>query len=56
MRADGGDADELLSRFSDAGIDVKALADQLQAEGAASFVEAWNDLIQRIAAQSASLA
>jgi transaldolase len=56
MRADGGDADGLLSRFSDAGIDVKALADQLQAEGAASFVEAWNDLIQRIAAQSASLA
>ena len=56
MRADGGDADQLLSKFSDAGIDVKALADQLQTEGATSFVEAWNDLIQRIAAQSASLA
>ncbi|MGO9343477.1 MAG: transaldolase [Acidimicrobiales bacterium] len=55
MPADGGKADELLSEFADAGIDVKALADQLQAEGAKSFVDAWNDLIKRIAAQSASL-
>ena len=49
------ESDELLSKFAAAGIDVKALADQLQAEGAKSFVEAWNDLIQRIEAQSSSL-
>jgi transaldolase len=55
MPADGGGADELMSQFAGAGIDVKALADQLQAEGAKSFVDAWNDLIQRIATQSASL-
>jgi transaldolase len=55
MPADGGNTDDLMSRFTDAGIDIKALADQLQTEGAKSFVEAWNDLIQRIAAQSASL-
>ncbi len=56
MPPDGGHADELLSKFAAAGIDVKALADQLQTEGASSFVEAWNDLMKRIENQSASLA
>jgi transaldolase len=55
MPADGGDCDETLARFADAGVDVKALASQLQTEGAASFVDAWTDLMDRIAAQSRSL-
>jgi len=55
MPADGGRVDELLSKFTEAGVNVKAVADRLQAEGAKSFVEAWNDLMQRIATQSASL-
>jgi transaldolase len=56
MRADGGDAEEVLGRFASAGIDVKALATQLQVEGAASFVKSWNELMQRILEKSAALA
>ncbi|GAA4490849.1 hypothetical protein GCM10023191_023680 [Actinoallomurus oryzae] len=55
MPADGGDADEVLARFADAGVDVAALAERLQREGAETFVTAWNDLMTRISAQSASL-
>ena len=55
MPADGGRADELLSRFADAGVDTQALAAQLQSDGAKSFVSAWADLMQRIDAQHASL-
>ena len=51
MPADGGQSDELLSKFAAANIDVKALADELQAEGAKSFVDAWNDLMRRIEAR-----
>ena len=35
--ADGGDADEKLAAFEDAGIDVAALAARLQDEGKESF-------------------
>jgi transaldolase len=56
MPADGGDADEVLARFADAGVDVAALAEKLQRGGAKTFVTAWNDLMTRISAQSASLA
>jgi len=52
---DGGDADALLKRFADAGVDVAALAAQLQSDGAKSFVTSWNDLIARISSQSTSL-
>jgi transaldolase len=53
---DGGDAEEVLARFARAGIDVNALATQLQAEGAASFVKSWTELMQRIQEKSAALA
>jgi len=43
---------ELLAEFADAGIDVGALATQLQDEGAASFVKSWNDLISCVASKS----
>jgi len=56
LPADGGDADELLKRFADAGVDTEALAAQLQRDGAKSFVSAWHDLIDRIEAQAASVA
>jgi len=39
MAADGGDCEEVLIRFSKAGIDIVALAAQLQDEGARSFVK-----------------
>ncbi len=56
MAKDGGDAEDVLSRFARAGIDVDALAAQLQVEGAASFVKSWTELMQRIKDKSAALA
>src|SRR4029079_19637789 len=43
MPADGGDCEDVLARFAAAKIDVKALAAQLQDEGAKSFVNSWNE-------------
>ena len=55
LPADGGDSEEVLSQFAKAGIDVGALAAQLQDEGAKSFVKSWDDLMSVIAAKSAAL-
>lgn len=52
MAADGGDCEEVLSQFAKAGIDIDALAAQLQDEGAKSFVKSWNDLMSVIASKS----
>ena len=56
MPEDGGDAEAILARFAQAGIDVDALAAQLQREGAESFVKSWRELMQRIAEKSVALA
>jgi transaldolase len=56
MAKDGGDAEAVLARFAAAGIDVDALAAQLQVDGAASFVKSWTELMQRIKDKSAALA
>jgi transaldolase len=56
MAKDGADAEQVLGRFAKAGIDVVALAAQLQVDGAASFVKSWNELMQRIKDKSAALA
>ena len=53
---DGGDAEAVLKRFEQAGIDVDALAAKLQDDGARAFVESWNSLLQRIADKSEALA
>ena len=55
MRADGGDSAEALKRFAEAGVDVAALATQLQEEGAKSFVASWRGLMDVIASKSESL-
>ena len=55
LPADGGDCEEVLTKFAKAGIDVDALAAQLQDEGAKSFVKSWNDLMAVIASKSAAL-
>jgi transaldolase len=55
LPADGGDCEAVLARFGEAGIDVGALADQLQDQGAASFVTSWNELMSRIDAKSAAI-
>ncbi len=51
MSPHGGDAEEVLARFAEAGIDVDALAARLQDEGAKSFVKSWNDLLGVIASK-----
>ncbi len=53
--ADGGDCEQVLAEFAKAGIDVDALAAQLQEEGAKSFVKSWNDLMAVINSKSAVL-
>jgi transaldolase len=56
MATDGGDAEQVLARFANAGIDIDALAARLQLEGAAAFVKSWSELMKRIAEKSAALA
>jgi transaldolase len=56
MAKDGGDAESVLQQFARAGVDVAALAKQLQEEGAASFVKSWSELMKRIKDKSAALA
>jgi len=53
--ADGGDCEAVLGEFKAAGVDVDALAAQLQDEGAKSFVNSWNELMGVLAAKSATL-
>ena len=55
MPADGGDCETVIAEFTKAGIDVDALASQLQRDGAASFVNSWNELMGVIATKSAAL-
>jgi transaldolase len=56
LPADGGDSENVLARFAGAGIDVDALAGQLQDEGAKTFVNSWQELMGVIAGKSAALA
>lgn len=55
LPVDGGNCEEVLAEFGKAGIDVDALAAQLQTEGAESFVKSWNELMAVISSKSASL-
>ena len=51
---DGGNSEEL-AQFAAAGIDVHALSNRLQDEGAKSFVNSWNDLMGVINSKSVAL-
>ncbi|MGA9423171.1 MAG: transaldolase [Rhodanobacteraceae bacterium] len=53
---DGGDAEAVIGEFNDAGIDDTALAARLQREGAESFTESWNELLECIASEGQRLA
>jgi transaldolase len=55
MSADGGDCEAVLDRFAKAGVDVLALAAQLQEEGAKAFVTSWNELLGVITSKRAAL-
>ncbi|HTS15628.1 MAG TPA: transaldolase family protein [Candidatus Sulfotelmatobacter sp.] len=54
MPVDGGDCDAVLARFAAAGVDVGALAAQLQEEGAAAFDASRRDLLHHIDQQARS--
>jgi len=56
LPADGGDCEAVLAQCAKAGIDVDALAAQLQDEGAKSFVKSWDDLMEVLETKSAALA
>jgi transaldolase len=51
MAADGGNAEQVLQEFKEAGIDVAALAARLQVEGKESFNKSWEELLKSIAEQ-----
>lgn len=55
LPADGGDCEESLAEFAKSGIDVNALAANLQDEGAKSFVKSWNELMAVIASKCEAL-
>jgi transaldolase len=52
LPTDGGDAEEILARFAQVGVDNAALAAELQREGVQSFDKSWNDLMDTIASKS----
>src|SRR5712692_5372281 len=56
LPVDGGDCEAVFTQFARAGIDIDALAAQLQEEGAKSFVKSWYELLEVIASKSAALA
>ena len=55
LSAGGGDAEEVIFRLSRHGIDVDALAAQLQKDGAASFVKSWEEMMSVVASKAQSL-
>ena len=55
MPADGGDCEQVLQQFTQAGIDIDALGEQLQVDGAKAFVNSWNELLGVIDSKSAVL-
>ena len=55
LDAKGGDCEATLAEFGKAGINIVALASQLQEEGAKSFVKSWNDLLECITSKGKAL-
>jgi transaldolase len=49
-------AEKVLARYARAGVDVDALAAQLQEEGAKAFAKSWNEMLARIAQKTAAAA
>jgi transaldolase len=52
---DGGDSAAVIAQFVKAGVEVDALAERLQQEGAQSFTKSWQDLVGCIAAKRAAM-
>jgi transaldolase len=56
LPADGGDADEVLARHRDAGLDLDTLAARLQRDGAEAFDDSWGEVIASITDKGEALA
>jgi len=52
---DGGDSEQVLAAFNDAGFDTDALAARLQEEGKDTFDASWKDLLDTIASEGEKL-
>ena len=55
MPADGADAEAVIAAISGHGVDVDALATQLQQEGGASFAKSWDALLAGLREKTAQL-
>jgi transaldolase len=55
LPADGGDAEQVLAKLNEAGIDTDALAVRLQEEGKDSFDKSWKELLGTIASEGEKL-
>lgn len=55
IRADGGDSETVLAQFTQAGVDLAALAAKLQQDGAAAFVSSWDSLMGVISSKATAL-
>jgi transaldolase len=56
MARDAEEAEATLAEMASAGVDVDALAERLQREGAEAFVKSWNELLESIESKSRKLA
>jgi transaldolase len=56
MPRDGGDSEVVLSEFTRAGIDLEALAERLQKDGAEAFDQSWASLLSCIERKTKQLA
>ena len=55
LQADGGNCEEVLAQVASSGVDVYALAVELQDEGAKAFVKSWDGLMSQINSKTAVL-
>lgn len=55
LSPDGGDSAAVMQEFTDAGVDLDALAARLQSEGAEAFVKSWKSLIATIASERSTI-
>ncbi|MBU3673989.1 MAG: transaldolase [Solirubrobacteraceae bacterium] len=55
LSPDGGDCTAVMQEFTEAGVDLDALAARLQSEGAEAFVKSWKSLIATIASERSAI-
>lgn len=56
LAPDGRDAESMLRRFEEVGVELDPLAEQLQREGTESFVASWKSLMDRVVSKREKLA